>query len=81
MKLRVYLFLGIDVQADTICDYNGAVIRSNCKGDVHVIIFNTNLSGFFFIGSNPIFPMSYGEEVRSLWAKVRTLDSITITGL
>lgn len=48
MKLKVYPHPGADIEADITGDYNGAVVRSNCKGEVHVIINDTNLSRFLF---------------------------------
>ena len=38
-------FFGIDVEADTTCDNDRTGTRSNYKGDVHVIIFNSELGG------------------------------------
>ena len=48
LKLKVYRSLGIDVEADSVGNYNKAVIRNNQKGDVHVINVDPKFSRFFY---------------------------------
>lgn len=48
LKLKVYRSLGVDVEADIAGNYNRAVIRNNCKGDVHVINIDPKFSRFFY---------------------------------
>ncbi|KAL2036534.1 hypothetical protein N7G274_010719 [Stereocaulon virgatum] len=48
LKLKVYRSLGIDVESDTVGNYNKAVIRNNQRGDVHVVNIDPKFSRFFY---------------------------------
>ncbi|KAM0795760.1 Spc24 subunit of Ndc80-domain-containing protein [Usnea florida] len=48
LKLKVYRSLGIDAETGIAGNYNRAVIRNNCKGDVHVINIDPKFSRFFY---------------------------------
>ena len=48
LKLKVYRSLGIDVETGIAGNYNRAVIRNKCKGDVHVINIDPKFSRFFY---------------------------------
>ena len=48
LRLKVYRSLGIDVEPDSVGNYNKAVIRNNEKGDVHVVNIDPKFSRFFY---------------------------------
>ncbi|KAI9867474.1 MAG: kinetochore-associated Ndc80 complex subunit spc24 [Trichoglossum hirsutum] len=48
LRLKIYRSLGIDLESNDVGSYTKAVIRSNQKGDVHVVNIDPKFSRHFY---------------------------------